>query len=301
MEWQQIIGFYQAARLGSFTKAGEATLRTQSALSQQIRALEGEFGCRLFERIGNRKIKLTPEGERFLEFCKSVLRAHEKLQEDLRELRGLHKGPLKIAAPFTTLYHLFPARIEIFSQRFPHVELTLLDRPQGRGVELVRHGEVDLGVAVESFVPADLAWIRWKKVETVLMVPQDHPLAGVRRVTWKQMAKYPLILPPKEQRHAGRAAFEEQIQNLGLQCRIVMESSNVELSALYVEMGLGISLASVVRDLPVLEKRRLRFLSLDHYFRPDHIVLVMRKDKAMAAYQSAFVRMLLEEPAPVAS
>jgi DNA-binding transcriptional LysR family regulator len=95
--------------------------------------------------------------------------------------------------------------------------------------------------------------------------------------------------------------LEEQIQKLGLRCRIVMESSNVELSSLYVEKGLGISLASVVRDLPVLEKRRLRFLSLDHYFRPDHIVLVMRKDKAMAAYQSAFVKLLLDEPAPMAS
>jgi DNA-binding transcriptional LysR family regulator len=38
MEWQQIIGFYQVAKLGSFTKAGDATFRTQSALSQQIKA-----------------------------------------------------------------------------------------------------------------------------------------------------------------------------------------------------------------------------------------------------------------------
>lgn len=68
MEWQQIVGFYHVARLGSFTKAGEVTLRSQSALSQQIKALEDEFGCHLFERIGTRKLKLTPAGERFLEF-----------------------------------------------------------------------------------------------------------------------------------------------------------------------------------------------------------------------------------------
>jgi DNA-binding transcriptional LysR family regulator len=301
MEWQQIVGFYQVARLGSFTKAGEVTLRTQSALSQQIRALEDEFGCRLFERIGTRKLKLTPAGERFLEFTKSVLRDHRRLQEDLVELKSIHKGPLKIAAPFTTLFHLFPEKIERYIQQFTHVELTLLDRPQGRVVGLVREGEVDLGAAVESFVPKDLASIRWRKIETVLMVPQGHPLAGLKRVTWKQMARYPLILPPKDQIHAGRAALEEQIRKLGLPCRIVMESSNVELSSLYVEAGLGVSLASIVRELPVLEKRRLHFLSLNHYFKPDHIALVMRKDKVMTSYQSAFVKLLLGESSTAVS
>ncbi len=40
MEWQQLLGFYQVAKLGSFTKAAAATFRTQSALSQQVKALE---------------------------------------------------------------------------------------------------------------------------------------------------------------------------------------------------------------------------------------------------------------------
>lgn len=296
MEWQQIVGFYQVARLGSFTRAAEVTFRTQSALSQQVRALEEEFGCRLFERIGTRKLKLTPAGERFMEFSRSVLRGRRKLGEELAALEGLHKGPLKVAAPFTTLYHLFPRVIQAYSRQFPHVELTLLDRPQQRVMELVREGDVDLGAAAESSVPRDLASVRWQKVETVLMVPSDHPLADTGRVTWKQIVGYPLILPPRDQIHAGRALLEQQVRKLGLHCRVVMESSNVELSSVYVEAGLGISLASVVRDLPVLRKRRLRFVSLDHYFKPDHIALVMRRDKAMTPCQGAFVKMLLGEP-----
>ncbi|MCU0588035.1 MAG: LysR family transcriptional regulator [Syntrophobacteraceae bacterium] len=293
MEWQQIMGFYQVARLGSFTRAAEATLRTQSALSQQVRALELELDCRLLERSGARGLKLTPAGERFLEFCGSVLRGERKLREDLHELRGLHKGPLRIAAPFTTLYHLFPERIEVYAERFPHVELTLLDRPQKGVLRLVREGEVDLGVAGESSVPPDLASIRWKPVETVLMVPHDHPLVGHARVTWKQIASYPLILPPRDQAHSGRAVLEEQMGKLGLRCRVVMESSNVELSARYVEIGLGISLATVVRDLPVLRGRQLLFLPLGHYFKADHVALVTRKDKVMAPYQTAFMKLLL--------
>jgi DNA-binding transcriptional LysR family regulator len=297
MEWQQIVGFHQVARLESFTRAAEATFRTQSALSQQIRALEDEFGCRLFERLGRRKPRLTPAGERFLRFSEAVIRGYENLTGDLNQMKGEHRGPLKIAAPFTTLYHLFPEKLNNYLHRFPLVELTLLDRPQGRVIGLVRNGDVDFGLATESAIGPDLASIRWKKVETVLLVPSGHPLAGLKRLTWRQIAKYPLILPPRDMKYGGRSTIERNFQRLGLPCRIAMESSNVELSSVYVEMGLGISLATIVRNLPALAGRRLEFLSLDHYFKPDHIALVMKKDRDIPAYKKAFIAALLEEEA----
>lgn len=289
MEWQQIVGFYHVARLGSFTRAGEATLRTQSALSQQVKALEDELDCRLMERIGSRRLKLTPAGERFLEFCEMVLKGYEQLTGDLSEMQNLQKGPLRVAAPFTTLYHLFPEVLRDYLARFPGVEPSLLDRPQRTVLRLVRDGEVDFGFALESSVPKDLAAIRWKRVETVLMVPSGHPLGRLKRLTWRHLAEYPFILPPRELKYSGRVTLEEQLHRLGAPCRIVMESSNVELSALYVEMGLGISLATVVRELPALSRRKLEFLSLDHYFRPDFIALVMRKDMVATPTRRAFV------------
>lgn len=298
MEWQQIIGFYHVAKLGSFTKAGAVTLRSQSALSQQIKALEEEFGCQFFERIGTRRLKLTPAGKRFLEFSESVLRDHEVLGADLSEFKSRQSGPLKIAAPFTTLYHLFPARLQTYLERFPQVALTLLDRPQGSVIKLTRDGTVDFGLALESIVPEDLTSIRWQEVVTVLMVPRDHALVRTPRVSWRQLAEYPLILPPGELKYPGRIVLEEQLQKLGLQYRIAMESSNVELSSLYVESGLGISLATVVRNLPLLSRRNLAFLPLEHYFKPDHIALVMRKDKVLALYQRVFVNILVGESAP---
>lgn len=295
MEWQQIVGFYHVARLGSFTKAGEVTFRTQSALSQQIKGLEEEFGCLLFERIGTRRLKLTSAGKRFLDFSESVLRGLENLTVDLNEIKGIQKGPLRIAAPFTTLYHLFPEKLKEYLERFPRIELTLLDRPQERVIGLVRDGEVDFGLVLQSIAPRDLSAIRWRRVETVLMVPQGHPLVKVKRITWKHLARYPLILPPSHSKHTSRCMLEEQFQERGLSYRVTMESSNVELSSLYVEMGLGISLATIVKDLPTLRQRRLQFLPLDHYFKPDHIALIMRKDKVVTSYMKAFIDILFRE------
>ena len=298
MEWQQIIGFYHVAKLGSFTKAAAATFRTQSALSQQIKALEDELECRLLERIGKRKLRLTFAGERFFGFAKGILEKYDHLTEELNELKGLQKGRLRVAAPFTTLYHLFPQALQYYTRRFPYVELTILDRSQERVIELVKNGDIDLGLALESEVPQDLSTLRWKKVETVLMTPAGHPLARAKRVSLKQIAKHPLILPPKSVRYTCRRRLEEKFRKLGLDYHIVMESSNVELTSVYVEMGLGISFATVVRDLPALKQRKLEFLPMKQLFKPDYIAVVMRKDKTLSLYKNGFLNVLFGESIP---
>jgi DNA-binding transcriptional LysR family regulator len=293
MEWQQIIGFYHVATLGSFTKAADTTFRTQSAISQQIKNLEEELGCQLFERIGKHKLRLTSAGNRFLKFSETILERHSSLIEELNEMKGNQKGRLRVAAPFTTLFHLFPLALKHYIVKFPNVELIVLDRSQQDILDLVKNGDIDFGLVLESIVPKDLKALRWKKVRTVVITAVGHPLAKVKRVTLKQIGKYPLILPPINLKYRGK--LEERFQKLGIDYHIVMESSNVELSSLYVEMGLGISFATVVKGLPELKKRKLEFLPMDHLFKPDYIVVIMRKDKTLISYKDAFVKILFAE------
>jgi DNA-binding transcriptional LysR family regulator len=293
MEWQQILGFYHVARLGNFTRAAEATFRTQSALSQQVKALEKELDCLLFERRGKRKLQLTPAGEELLRFSEEILEKRDRLAQSLNSLKGIHKGPLKIAAPFTTLYHLFPEILKAYVEQFPHVQLTVLDRPQRKVIELVKRGDIDFGLAIESSAPRDLVLRRWVKVETVLMTPIGHPLTAERQVTLNEIVKYPLILPPKSPEYSSRLELEERLRDLGVVYHVIMESSNVDLSSVYVEMGLGVAFATVVRDLPILKQRKLEFISLSHYFEPDYVSLVTRKNRDLPLYKSAFADMIL--------
>ncbi|MDR3569367.1 MAG: LysR family transcriptional regulator [Syntrophobacteraceae bacterium] len=294
MEWQQIIGFYHLVKLQSFTRAAEATLRSQSALSQQIKALEEEFGCLLIERSGKRNLRLTAEGEIFLNFAELALRGSEDFRQAVEAIRQNEGGRLRIAAPFTTLYHLLPEAVVKFRSSFPRVELTLLDRPQSVVIDLVGSADVDIGLTLETAVPKGLAAIRWKRVETVVMAPLGHPLGAMKRVSLTQLARYPLILPPKGLRHSGRMLLDEEFRKMGLPYRVVMESSNVELSSAYVELGLGVSCATIVRGLPQLAERKLQFLSLGHIFKPEFIALVMRKEKAVSAPMQAFMQLVLQ-------
>ena len=60
MEWQQLIGFYETAKNGSYTEAAKNTLRTQSAVSQQVKSLEKEFNCSLFEKAASLSLIFSP-------------------------------------------------------------------------------------------------------------------------------------------------------------------------------------------------------------------------------------------------
>ncbi|MBM4287283.1 MAG: LysR family transcriptional regulator [Deltaproteobacteria bacterium] len=291
MEWQQLVGFYHAARLGSFTKAAAATFRTQSALSQQVKALEAELNCQLLERLNRKKLRLTPAGEEVWRFAEAVLLGYEQLQAQLQAGRDPTAGSLRLAAPFTTIYHLFRQVLGEYQRAWPGVRLTILDRPQAEIIALVREGEVDLGFALASRTPADLTVRPWLSVEPFLLVPVDHPLTQVAEIGWPEVARYPLILPPAKT--PPRDRIERQLQHLGLAYHVILESANVELSALYVELGLGLAPATLVSsDLPELRQRRLAYLPFSQLAPPDTLVILQRRNKVLLPYQQAFLECL---------
>jgi DNA-binding transcriptional LysR family regulator len=299
VEWQQILGFYQVAKLGSLTKAAEATFRTQSALSQQISALEREFGCLLFERIGRRKLVLTSAGERFLQFALRLLGEHEQLVSEIRGIGGQHSGRLKIAAQFALLYSFFPEIIRDYTDRFPQVELTVIERPPIEVIDLVKTGEIDLGVAMESMVPKELVAIRFRRTDSLLVTPLGHPLAQKDPVPLEEIAKYPLILAPRHLKYAGQY-LEQRFEDLGIPYRIAMEASNFLLALRYVDVGLGIALCARGLGCELLLENRFETISLEHIIKPDHAAIVLRKDKTLQPHQSSFISLVFDKLADYA-
>ncbi len=110
MEWQQIIGFTNLIKLGSFTRAARATFRTQSALSQQIKNLEAELDISLIERIGKRNFRLTSAGESFMQFSVDLLSRRDHLIERLNEIKGRQVGRLRLAVH---RFFVFDKQVEI--------------------------------------------------------------------------------------------------------------------------------------------------------------------------------------------
>jgi len=289
MEWQQIIGFYQLVKQKSFTGAANASFRTQSALSQQISKLEDEFQCQLINRINRKKFTLSPAGERFYEFASSVINEYGKLADDISAIKGLSIGKLKIAAPFTALYHLFPEQFKAYLKEYPHVEITILDRTQGQAIDLLKVGDIDLAVALESFVPKGFHVRRWKEIHSVLIVPGNHPLLSMKQVRLQDIAKYPLILPPKGINNSFRARIDDKFNKEGITYRVIMESGNVELSSRYVEAGIGISFATIAKGVDPLAGRQIKFIPMARYFEGDYVSVVCGEEERLPSHVKNFI------------
>lgn len=292
MEWQKILSFYHIVKLGSFTRAAEVTFRTQSALSQQIKSLEEELGCRLIERIGKKKIRLTLAGEKVLDFVNNSIERHDYLLSQLNEIKGQQSGRLRLAAPFNSLYYLLPRAIETYRKTYPGVEMVILDRPPLSVIELVRDGDVDFGITMESAVPKNLVTHRWKKGEYILMAPSDHPLADVDQVSLEQVAEYPLILPPRHAKSSVRLKLLKLLETRGIPYRVGMESSNALLSIKYVEMGMGMAFFLAPKAIEQRMPAGLKKISLNHFFESDYISLVLRKDKFLTLVCHTFLDIL---------
>lgn len=297
MEIQQIIGFYHLVKENSFSKAAIATFRTQSALSQQIKALEDELGCLLIERIGRRRLQLTPAGYIFLDFAESFLTQYDNLIENIDEIKGEKSGLIKIAAQHGPLLYIFPDLVRRFKELYPEVEMRLFEMTPSDIIDAVKSGDIDFGIASEDLIPKDLAYIRWRETDSHVVTPIGHPLTKLSTITLADLAKYPLILSPKLLKYSKRRMLEKKFIQEGLSYNIAMEASNFILASTYVELGIGITFVALGFELnKYLPEKKVSYTSIRHLFEPNYFAIVMRKNMDLRSYKETFINLILNKP-----
>lgn len=295
MEWQKINSFYNVVVHGSFTKAAEAVFRTQSAISQQMYSLEKEIGAPLFERPISRRIKLTHPGEILFSFAENTIKYYEQMLGEIRATRKLHRGPLRLGSPYNLLRTIFGEKLESYKKSYPLVELTIYDRAPKVVIELLEQGIIDVGAVLESICPKNLSIFRWKPVNGFLMTPIGHPLTKLEptSVTFKKIAKYPIISYPRNLQYTSRNFLDKALYAAGINYRIAMEASSIDLAMQYVIKGIGIHITVLQMDLEGIDQSKLSFIPLSHLFDPDNLALVVRNVNALLPYQIKFMELIL--------
>lgn len=294
MEWQQLLGFYETAISGSFTKAAKRTFRTPSALSQQIKSLEKEFNCIFFERMGKRQLRLTVAGERLFAFVDNLLKQHQELSEDLYEIERNRFERLRIAGQFASFFFLLPEIIKTYTNKYPFINLGLFERSLQEIIPKIQSGDIDFGIFIEEMIPSDLIKIPWKKAELVLVTPINHPLTMEKEITLEKIINYPMIFPPKQSGYKLHTVFNHQLEKQGLKPRVFMEASTIVLASKYVEMGLGVAFASAGFGLDSLKKRNLSVIPINHLVEmEEYISIIMHKNKILQPHKQAFIDLML--------
>ena len=168
MEIRHLRYFIAVAELRNFTKAAEASFVAQSALSQQISRLEHELGAPLFVR-GKRGAELTPAGELLLPHARRLVADEAWARAEMRSYLGLEKGRLTIGMIQTSASGVdVVGAVAEFSQRYPGIELHIVDQTTAEMIEGVRRGPLDLAVVgigptscPTAWKAASWRWNRW--------------------------------------------------------------------------------------------------------------------------------------------
>src|SRR4051794_37582063 len=232
----------EVAARGSFSAAAESLSFTQSAVSQQVAALERECGAKLLER-GPRGVRLTDAGRALVEHADAILARIEDAEEELAAIAGLRGGRLRLATFQSAGATLVPRALGEFHRRHPGVDLTVRQE-EFTATDLLASGEVDLAIVMDfEHMPAlgaDLELTKLLDDPYSVVLPSDHPVARHSSVKLADLADERWIVASCGS--GCREGVVDSCRAAGFEPRLAIESDeNTQMQA-FVATGLGVAI-----------------------------------------------------------
>src|ERR671921_1025275 len=278
----------------SFSQAAERNFVTQSAVSQQVRGLEGKFKRRLLERVrGRRELHLTQEGEAFYEASREVLQAYGRLEEGMRQLSGTVGGTVRVATVYSVGLHELPAVVREFMAKYPKAKIDLEYSRTTRVVRDVLGGAVDLGVVAYPEKRRGLEVVNLKGDRLVFICRPEHPLANRKKLRASDLQGQSFV--HFERDIPTRRATDRILRAYGVTVQRVAEFDNIETIKRAVEVGLGVA---VVPRPSVLDEQRTGQLAVVALAEEDwqrSVGVIYRSDRVLSTAASKFVELLKEQ------
>ena len=196
MEIRQLKYFLSAAKHLSFTTAAQECYIVQSAMSQQIAALEKELGVTLFER-GGRTMALTAEGRAFRQEAEKILRQVTESTVLVQTISSGYGRTLRLGCHGNLLHRELVSGLARLHREKPDLRVLVFQDMAVRLLESLRDKELDCVISTWSPELKLSRWLEWqvlREESARLMVPGGHPLAEKEYVTVEEIAREPMIL-----------------------------------------------------------------------------------------------------------
>ena len=244
----------EVAQRGSFSAAADSLAYTQSAVSQQIAALEREAGTRLVERNA-RGVRLTDAGRALVEHADAILARLADAEAELEAIAGLRGGRLRMAAFPSAGATIMPEAIARFRDRHPAVELSLEPADPEPALVKLRAGEVDLVLDITGALrpPREDGIERLHLLDDPMYValPVGHPLAHKRNLSLEELAEESWILGTTGS-CPDASIFLHSCQLAGFEPHVTFNSDDYFAIQGFVAAGVG---ASFIPDLALISVR----------------------------------------------
>jgi len=288
--------FCDLAKMGSFSKAGEANQVSQSAVSQQITSLERKLGVPLVARGGRGGVGLTQEGLILLAACEEILAIYARVGNQLRDLRNVVAGELRVAAVHSIGLYELPPKLKAFRQAHPEVRVYVEYKPAAQIYSAVFSGSADLGLVA---FPVRRPGVQSESIgedEMILVCSAQHRFAKRPNIDLKELEgeKFVAFSPDQPTRKALDRYFRER----DLRLSPFLEFDDVETVKKAVEVEEALSLVprkSVEKELSarVLVGVEIRSVCIR---RP--LAVLSRRNAARSSAVRALVECLREGAVP---
>ncbi|WP_439106889.1 HTH-type transcriptional regulator CysB [Congregibacter sp.] len=288
MKLQQLRYIWEVAHHDLNVSATAQSLYTsQPGISKQIRLLEDELGVEIFSRSGKHLTHVTPAGEVILKTAGEVLRKVESIKHVAQEYSDEKRGALSIATTHTQARYVLPDVIRSFIAKYPEVSLHMNQGTPMQISEMAADGTVDFAIATEALeLFSDLIMMPCYRWNRCVIVPKDHALAQVSKLTLKDVAAHPIVTYVFG--FTGRSRLDDAFVTAGLTPRVVFTAADADVIKTYVRLGLGIG---IVADMAHNEEIDNDLVALDarHLFASSVTSIGCRKGTFLRGYMYDFI------------
>ncbi|WP_025410028.1 LysR substrate-binding domain-containing protein [Gemmatirosa kalamazoonensis] len=233
--------FAAVADQRGFTKAAAALHLSQPAVSKAVRGIERQVGAPLLER-GARGVRLTDAGAVLHARARELFAVERSAEEELRALRGLEGGTLRIGASTTIATYLLPRLLGRFRARHPGVELRVATANTRAVARRLVQRRLDVALVEGPVAHPRIEVLPWRDDALVVVAPVDHPLARRRRVAPEALAAEPFIA--RERGSGTRRVAEAALRAAGVAPRRLLTLGSTAAVTQAVAAGLGLAIVS---------------------------------------------------------
>lgn len=258
MNLEQLAGFAMIAEFGHFTRAAERLHLAQPSLSRQIASLERELGVELFHRVrGN--VSLTAAGERLLPIARRMLADADTARGEMAELAGLRRGRIRLGATPTLCTSLVVEVLVGFRERYPGVDIEILERGSRSLISALVEGALDLALIVTSVssegarAVLEREPILSERLVVVSAAGMPDPFDGVDApISLVQLAEIPQVSFPEN--YDLRVAMDAAFEAAGINPTVAVEGAEMDAALRFAERGIGVAVvpAMVAVNRPAL-------------------------------------------------
>jgi len=282
------------ADLRHFGKAADACFVSQPTLSTQVRKLEEELGVTLVERAP-RKVMLTPTGQDVVQRARRIVADVEQMREAARRSKDPESGSLRLGVFPTLAPYLLPHVVPQLRERFPQLELLLVEEKSDVLLQRLREGRLDAALLALPVHDEQLHAEFLFDEPFMLAAPQGHELARRTSLRIDELSDETLLL--LEDGHCLRDQALDVCRLSGAQEKSGFRATSLETLRQMVAAGVGVTLLPALSvRAPIVQPANIRLVPFDAPAPSRRIALVWRKSSAM----EAFLQQLADAIGPLA-